>query len=184
MIRRSLSAPSWRARRCHPGRHSMTSSPPPTPSPPQNAVAARPRRLGSSLRSRAWRRRLLFVTLLVLVLTWVAPIVVALTPLRHTLARLALPSLRGSVTVGSASAGWFRPLVLNDVEVHGDDGRLLLKVDAVASKRPLIGLALDPARPGLLRLVGPELHVVCDQESTNLERAFAAYPVPAPAEGN
>lgn len=49
---------------------------------------------------------------LLLLLIGFAPTTVALTPLRHAVAAHILRGLPGTVHVGSASLGWFAPVVL------------------------------------------------------------------------
>ena len=97
------------------------------------------------------RRRLLLAVALVLLLAWVAPVLVAVTGLRHVAARYVLSGLRGSVRVGRASLGWFRPVVLENVEIRDREDRLLLTVPRLESQRSLLALLPADSSPLLIQ---------------------------------
>jgi translocation and assembly module TamB len=151
-----------------------TVTPPPV-TPPSTTVAPAAPSPAPVSRRRRWLRRLLpLVTLLVLG-TWFAPAIVAKTSLRNTLARRALADVRGSVEIGSASLGWLSPVELRDVTIKDEAGRTLISVPKVTSQKSLLDLARNQADPGEFVLEGPTVAVVCAQNTTNLETAFAEY---------
>jgi hypothetical protein len=113
--------------------------------------------------------------LLALAAAWLAPAVVARTELRNRFAREALADLRGSVTVGGASLGWFSPVELRDVTVKDEQGRTLLAVPKVTGSKTLFALLRDKSDPGEFTVEGPTVEVVCAKGSTNLEEAIAHY---------
>lgn len=128
-----------------------------------------------SSRRRRWLKRLLpLFTLLVLGL-WFAPVVVAKTGLRNTLARKALADVKGSVEVGGASLGWFAPVELRDITVKDEAGRTVASVPKVTSQKSLVNLARNPADPGAFTVENPTLLVVCEKDTTNIEGTFAEY---------
>src|SRR5262245_36941827 len=86
---------------------------------PQGVRAARPRRrwIGVAAIGAAF-----------VALVWVAPIIVAHTPLFDSVLRAVTADLQGEVRVQSASLGWFSPIVLADVEARAADGEPLAKI--------------------------------------------------------
>lgn len=135
-------------------------------------------------RRRRWLKRLLPLFTLLVVGLWFAPVVVAKTGLRNTLARRALADVKGSVEVGGASLGWFAPVELRDITVKDEAGRTVATVPKVTSQKSLVNLARNPADPGAFTVESPTLTVVCEKDTTNVEGTFAEYlketPSPAP----
>ena len=124
---------------------------------------------------RRRKGRFLAATLAMLLLVWFAPALVAHTPLRHVVAARILSDLRGTVRVGSASLGWFAPVVLRDVEVRDADGRALLAAPRVESRKSLLALLANRSDLGGFRFEAPSLHVVFRGRQSNLEQVCAAW---------
>jgi translocation and assembly module TamB len=122
-----------------------------------------------------WKRRLLAVVGLLVVLLVLAPILVAHTPLRNWLIARALPQLQGNVRIGGASLGWFRRPILTDIEVRDGEGRRLLHVPRLEGGKTLIALLCQPFDLGDFRLTQPAVHVVCSGDSSNLETVLAYW---------
>ncbi|MDY3554978.1 hypothetical protein R5W24_004110 [Gemmata sp. JC717] len=138
-----------------------------TPSAPQPAAR--------SSRSKRWLKRLLpLFTLLILVL-WLAPTIVAKTPLRNAVARKALADVKGSVEVGGASLGWFAPVELRDISVRDESGRPVVNVAKLRSQKTLVNIAVAPNAPGAFTVEHPTISVAFEKGSTNVESAFAEY---------
>jgi hypothetical protein len=112
---------------------------------------------------------------LLLAAVWFAPAVVARTELRNRFARQALADLRGSVTVGGASLGWFSPVELRAVTVKDEQGRTLLAAPKVTGSKTLFALLWDRSDPGEFTVEGPTAEVVCEKGATNLEDAITNY---------
>jgi hypothetical protein len=106
---------------------------------------------------------------------WFAPVIAAKTGLRNRFAREALANLHGSVEVGGASLGWFSPVELRDVIIKDEAGRTLASVPKITSQKSLLELARNKAEPGEFTLESPTIAIVCTQNTTNLETAFAEY---------
>src|SRR5206468_6489646 len=140
-----------------------------TPTMPAENAPATP--APAAKRRRRWTRAILPIFLLLLAVAWLAPAVVARTELRNRLARQAIADLRGSVTVGGASLGWFSPVELRDVTVKDGQGRTLLAAPKVTGSKTLFALLRDRSDPGEFTAEGPTAEVVCEKGSTNLEDA-------------
>lgn len=124
-------------------------------------------------RRRRWSRAVLPVVLLILGVLWFAPMVVARSDLRNRFVREATADLRGRVTVGGVSLGWFSPVELRDVVVKDEQGRTLLAVPKVTGSKTLAGLLRDRSDPGEFTADGPTVEIVCEKGTTNLEDAIA-----------
>ncbi len=137
-------------------------SAPPAPNP----AAPAPRR---------WRRRLLGFAVLLAAVVWVAPTLVAKTVLRDRAVAAATADVRGTVTVGGLSAGWFSAIEFRDVVVTDGQGRTVVTVPRVVTSKSLLGFLRDRSDLGEIDVHGPVVDVVSEGGSTNLEDAFAAY---------
>jgi hypothetical protein len=124
-------------------------------------------------RSR-WKRPMLVVFFLLLLLFVLSPILVAGTPLRNWLLVHALPPFPGSIRIGGASMGWFRPPIFTDIEIHDHAGRMLLHVPRLEGSKSFAALVCHPFDLGEFHVMQPVLHVVCSHNSSNLE-AMLAY---------
>ncbi len=132
------------------------------------------RELGKLARApRHWRRRLLLMVIGVLLILWVLPIGLAYSPLRNQPLALALPGINGTIVSGSASFGWFAPIVYNNVEVRDTAGNVVLSVAAIRSEKPLVYLATHPRSIGGLRLEQPVANLEVRPDGSNLEDVFA-----------
>lgn len=109
------------------------------------------------------------LSLLVLVL-WLAPTIVARTPLLNQVLASTLSDLPGSFTAQSASLGWFSPIVLTDVQLRDDEDELLLRAEGVRGDVALWNLLLNPQSPGRFRVLRPELRLTVEGQETNIER--------------
>jgi len=137
-----------------------------------NANLRKPRRL--------WLRWVVRVVGVVLLLIAFAPWLVGRTPLRHLVARLAMPKLHGKLHIGSASLGWLWPVVLENVEIKDREGRTLLSAPRIASRKSLLVLLANRSDLGSFEISRPRIHLVCAAEQTNAERTFARFLLPAP----
>jgi len=106
---------------------------------------------------------------LVLGLVWLAPMIVANTPLFDRIVASATADLQGEVRVQSASLGWFSPIVLSDVEARDSDGESLAKIPSASTGRTLFSLLTGGGDPAL-RLEKPRITITLDDDGSNLER--------------
>lgn len=124
--------------------------------------------------ARWWRRhrRLLLLSAGFVLAIYFAPAVVAHTSLCNRLARAAAAGLNGTLTVGSASLGWFAPVELRNVTLTDPRGRPVLVVPRVVTRRTLVGLLWDRTEWGEVVAEAPAVEIVCSPEGTNAEEVF------------
>lgn len=123
-------------------------------------------------KSHALRNRCIFTVLLLGVAVYFAPAIVAHTPLRNSLPQAAL-KLDGTLTVGSASLGWFSSVVVENIQIRDAVGDVAVEVAAVRTEKSLIGLLLDFGHLGRIEVNRLSIHAVCREHDSNLERLFA-----------
>jgi translocation and assembly module TamB len=133
---------------------------PPTPAPPRR-------------RSRGLKLLALAVVLLA-VLVWFAPTIVAKTSLKDSLLRSATAKLKGTVRVGGLSAGWLSPVELTDVTVTDAAGREVLTAPSVRLSKSLLALARNRADLGTITVTKPTLTVV-SADRTNVEELLDEF---------
>ena len=124
-------------------------------------------------KSHAFRYGCFFMLSVLLAGTWFAPTIVAHTPLRQWILRSAL-QLDGSVSLGSISLGWFSSVIAENLEIRDAAGVPILEVSLLRTEKPLVGLLLDFADLGSVRIERPILHIVCQEKESNFEQVFAA----------
>ena len=122
------------------------------------------------------RRGLVALVLLALVV-WFAPPLIAVTPLRDKLLNLALTHGE-SIRSGGASLGWLSPIELTDVRLYDRDGKRLARVPLIQLERRLIDLATNPRNVGVVRLEQPEVYVALRAGGSNWEDFLAPWLVP------
>jgi len=118
---------------------------------------------------RRWGLRLGIVVLLLGVLVWFLPAIVAKTSLRQQIAPWAVPELAGKVTIGSASLGWLSPVELREIDLRDPAGGPVATVSAVTTSRALWQLALQSSDLGVIRVERPEVNLVVRSGGSNLE---------------
>ena len=121
---------------------------------------------------KPWRVILVLVVLAALV--WLAPGVVAHTPLLAWAVRKAA-RLDGTLTIQSASLGWFSPVRVSGIEVHDAQSQSVLELAEVASEKSLFALVRDLSSVGSLRLEKPKLTVVLRKGGSNVEDLLARW---------
>lgn len=118
---------------------------------------------------RRWGLRLGIMILLLGVLAWFLPAIVAHTSLRQHIVPWAVPELAGQVTIGSASLGWLSPVELRAVELDDPAGERVVSVSALSTSLPLWRLALQSSDLGTIRIEQPEVNLIVRQGGSNLE---------------
>ncbi len=148
----------------------LTHLPAPSPSqaPQPGTQAPRPRR-------RRWLKVFVGLFVLLLFLVGAAPTIIAKTGLRNRIARLAVPDLNGTLDIGGASLGWFSPIELRDVSLTDPQGRVVAHVPKVTSSKSLFSLIRNRAALGEFTLDRPNVDVVCEKNSSNLEEVLKKF---------
>jgi translocation and assembly module TamB len=128
---------------------------------------------------RVVRRRWLFGILpflvLAIALVAMAPTIVANTGLLHKILSAALVDFDGRITVGSASLGWFSPVVARDIVAVDAAGTPLAQVPALRSQRSLLGLIFHQRDPGGFQVETPAIFLNLRPEGSNWEDALSNY---------
>jgi translocation and assembly module TamB len=137
------------------------------------------RRLAAPLSTPTRRRgflRWLGGSLLAAVLViWMLPIIIAHTGLLNWIVGMAASDLKGEVHVGSASLGWFSPIVLGKIEVRDAEKQPLASIAKATGDRSLLKILWNLSNVGRFRIEEPSVHVVVRAGGSNLEDALAAY---------
>lgn len=130
---------------------------------------------------RPVRRRRRWAVPAVLVLTtllWLLPTIVAHTPLLHWILAKATAELNGTVTVESASLGWFSPVVARQIEVSDARGEPVLQAARLTGSRSLAAILWNRSNLGQFRLEQPKLIVSLRDDGSNVEDLLADYLAP------
>lgn len=123
---------------------------------------------------RGWRIAAL-ATGMLLFLVWLAPIVVAHSPLRNWLLSMAAGDLAGSVRAGGASFGWFSPVKVYDLEVRDAGENPVLQTPQIQVDRALWRLVTSATRIGRVRVERPSVNLVLTDSGSNLEELLAPW---------
>lgn len=137
-------------------------------------------REGEELTPLRRRRRLWFAggaagTALLLLAAWLAPALVAHTPLRNRVLASLAGDIDGELRAGGASFGWFSSPILRDVELRDRSGQTLFAGETLTGDKTLAGLLLDSGQAGRFRLEGVELTLVLDEKGSNVQDVFAPW---------
>jgi hypothetical protein len=123
-------------------------------------------------KSHAFRNGCVLMLVVLIAVVYFAPIIVAGTPLRSWLVQTALAP-DGTITLGSASLGWFSPVAAEKLQIRDAAGAEVVTVESLRTDKSLIALLLDVNELGRLHVVRPSVHLVAHETDTNLERVFA-----------
>ena len=108
---------------------------------------------------RHWRLALVLAVLVAII--WLLPSIVVHTPLLHWILGKATADINGSVTVGSASLGWFSPIAVEGVEVKDAKGKSVLTLPAAIGDRSLLAILCNYTNLGTFRLDSPRCRSCC-----------------------
>lgn len=108
-------------------------------------------------------------------LVWFAPALFVHTGLLNRVVRMATADMPGTVSLRTASLGWFSSIGLYGLTVHDAEGALVVDVPAVTIDRSLVGLIRDASRLGTIRIDRPQLNLVLRDDGSNLEDLLAPW---------
>ena len=120
-------------------------------------------------------RRIVVLSILLLILAFVLPTIIAKTPLKNMLLSRATADLNGSLAVDRMALGWFSNVELDGVTLTDEEGNVVLTADKIETDRSLIGLLRDSTNLGNLTINEPKATIVCEPGSTNIEQVLANY---------
>jgi hypothetical protein len=138
----------------------------------------------AQLKPRRLKWKLLLLTLVVgcVLLLAAGPTLVVCGPWRDALIGWCLADLRGQVSTGDASLGWFSPLEVSQLAVADPQGQPVLAVSSLQTEKSLLGLLLQPGDLGKVTLNGAQIELVLRDDGSNLEEMLAAWlTTPPPA---
>src|SRR5216684_3814213 len=118
---------------------------------------------------RRWGLRIGIAFCGLVVAIWAAPIIAARTPLVSWMCARTANYLDGSVHVGSASLGWFSPVVLYNVDIRAADDRPIARIPKVEGDRSLLMLLVDKRDLGTFRFERPTIELTFAKGDSNLE---------------
>ena len=121
---------------------------------------------GPVLGRTKWKRRLAIGGVVLPLTLWFLPALIAHSPALGWIVRSATRDVRGTVSVTSASFGWFSPVVLRDVSVRDAAGEPLLAIGKVESERTLLGVLLNSSNPGRFKCTQTTMEVVFTKEAS------------------
>ncbi len=124
-------------------------------------------------------KRILAVAGGAILLFWLLPAIVAHSFLLNWIVGTATADLEGEVRVGSASLGWFSPVVLQDVSWRDAEQQPLATIGTLSGDRALAGMLWDASRLGTFRIEGAQLNLALRPDGSNLEDALAALLEPS-----
>jgi hypothetical protein len=129
---------------------------------------------------RRWSLRFALATVGLVALVWAAPILAARTPLVSWLCARAAAPYGCTVHVGSASLGWFRPIVLSGVEIRDSKGVSIAQIPRIEGDRSLYALLQNPDDLGAYKLDKPSIDWTFGRNDSNLETLLAHSLQPPP----
>ncbi|PQO33803.1 hypothetical protein [Blastopirellula marina] len=119
-----------------------------------------------------WRPLAIVVGLILLVL--MLPSILARTPILGWGVAQATSAVNARVTIGSASLGWFSPVVLHDVHVVDAQGEPIAEIPSIRISKSLLSLISNSSDLGTIEINRATAHVVVHEGTSNLEQLFPA----------
>jgi hypothetical protein len=139
----------------------------------ENAATESTTAAPTTKKARSWR--LLAPLAVLAVVVWLLPSIVAHSPLLQWGVNMATAKMNGSVTIGSASLGWFSSIDARNIEVKDVEGKPVATVAGANVGRSLIGLLINSSNLGKIRLESPKLSLVLRDDGSNVEDVLAKY---------
>ena len=145
----------------------------------QDSPAPEPRRKAGGSRLGWFLSRLMMLGVLLAVLVFFAPTIIAQAGLWPWILAKAKGNQPYQITTATPQLSWWSPVVIPALEVKDANGELVIAAERVATEKSLISLALNPNQPGLIELTRPRVKVTLAAKPT------APQPAPTPtAPGN
>ena len=126
-------------------------------------------------RRRRFLRASLAVLLLLAILLWFTPAIVARTELRHRVVDSALKDFNGTIRSGGASMSWFGTVEFTGVTMTEPSGRVAVRAPRVTTSKTLWQLAWNRADLGTFHIHEPDAVLSVENGKTNVEEWIANY---------
>ncbi|QDV53977.1 hypothetical protein [Gimesia fumaroli] len=99
--------------------------------------------------------RIFFVLMLGLcLLLWLAPLIISNTSMKNSILPLVLKRYPGEISTGAVTLSWSQPVVFQNVALKDFEGRDVVRIDQIATKKTLWELATDRKHVGDVNVDG------------------------------
>src|SRR5262245_61204099 len=124
-----------------------------------------------------WLVSRLFVLLLILgVLAYFAPVIIASSGLWKQILAVGSPEIAKQVDAKSLQLTWLSPIEVRGLVVRDLAGQSLAEVTLIKSRKPLLAIALNPSNVGTFDIDQPRAKIVLRQDGSNVEDLLAKLP--------
>lgn len=121
------------------------------------------------------RRKFIITFMVILALAlFFLPTILVKTPLKQTAINYATSDIKGDVTIGNISAGWFSPIKIQNVLLQEENGSEILSAESIETSNTMIGF-LTNSDLGKIKIVRPTVDLKLRADGSNLEDALANY---------
>lgn len=127
---------------------------------------------GTAKKPRRWRRGLAIAVGLLALLVALGPTLVSFGPIRRVALAVVPSRVRGTISIGAASLGWFTPPKIEDLEIRSNAGEPVVSIARIAFDRPLWRLAWQPSDLGEIRADRARLRLVLADGGSNVEEVL------------
>lgn len=128
-----------------------------------SAKTVRPAKRGS------WLKRGCIVLVMLGLVVWFAPTIVAIAVLGKGVPKSFLPAFKGEIAFSGISLGWLSPIVIKDLKVDDEKGQPLVAAQQISTSHTLWQLATNFTNLGTVSVIEPVIHVSLHDEGSNLE---------------
>ena len=126
-------------------------------------------------RRRRFLRASLVLLILLAILFWFTPAIIARTGLRHRIVDSALKDFNGTIRSGGASMSWFGTIEFTDVRMTEPSGRVAVTAPRVTTSKTLWQLAWNRDELGTFHIDNPEMVITFENGASNIEQWIANY---------
>src|SRR6476620_9804859 len=120
--------------------------------------------------------RLLILLLLLAVLGYFAPLIIAGTGLWKQILAAAAPEIAKQIDAKSLQLTWLSPIEIRGLTVRDLAGQPLAEVPLIKSHRPLLAIVLNSGNVGTFDVDQPRAKIVLRQDGSNVEDFLAKLP--------
>ncbi len=120
--------------------------------------------------------RLFILLLLLAVLGYFAPLIVASTGLWKQILATAAPAIAGQIDAKSLQLNWLSPIEIRGLVLRDVAGKPLAEVPLIKSRKPLLAIALNSTNLGTFDVDQPRAKIVLREGGSNVEDLLAQLP--------
>ncbi len=142
-------------------------------------LAADDRPLRRRRGAAGWGRRLMILLVLFLAGIAILPNLIGWTGMHQRMINWAAHDFAGQVNVQKLSAGWFQPVILQNVQALDNAGNLLFSAEKIVTSNRLASFLWSPDL-GSVTIERPVINASIRDGGSNIEDAIAKYTAPSP----